>query len=236
VSDPQHDGGPADAGLGTHPVTDDPATDPALFDLPPGTREVPTRVVLLTGASGSGKTSLTRRLGLPVVALDDFYLDHDHPDLPQRFGIVDWDDPRSWDAAGAVAALVDLARTGHADVPVYDIPTSRRTGTTHLDVTGSRVVLAEGIFAAEIVAACRAQDVLADAICLRRPRLMTFWFRLLRDLAEMRKPPLTLFRRGWGLLRAEPALVRHWVSLGCRALTPAQAEKEIRALLVRPPA
>lgn len=176
---------------------------------------------------------VTRRFGT-VVALDDFYLDHDHPDLPQRFGIVDWDDPRSWDAAGAVAALVDLARTGHTDVPVYDIPTSRRTGTTHLDVTGSRVVLAEGIFAAEIVAACRAQDVLADAICLRRPRLMTFWFRLLRDLAEMRKPPLTLFRRGWGLLRAEPALVRHWVSLGCRALTPAQAEKEIRAMLVRP--
>ena len=223
------------------PVPDDPAAttpaapgvEPALFDLPPGSRELPTRVVLLTGASGSGKTSLTRRLGLPVVELDDFYLDHDHPGLPQRFGIVDWDDPRSWDADGAVAALVALARTGHADVPVYDIPTSRRTGTTHVDVTGSRVVLAEGIFAAEIVAACRDQDVLADAICLRRPRLLTFWFRLLRDLGEMRKPPLTLLRRGWGLLRAEPGFVRHWVSLGCRALSPAQAEKEIRSLLRR---
>jgi len=223
------------------PVPDDPAAttpaaagvEPALFDLPPGSRELPTRVLLLTGASGSGKTSLTRRLGLPVVELDDFYLDHDHPGLPQRFGIVDWDDPRSWDADGAVAALVALARTGHADVPVYDIPTSRRTGTTHVDVTGSRVVLAEGIFAAEIVAACRDQDVLADAICLRRPRLLTFWFRLLRDLGEMRKPPLTLLRRGWGLLRAEPGFVRHWVSLGCRALSPAQAEKEIRSLLRR---
>ncbi|MFJ4231616.1 uridine kinase [Cellulosimicrobium cellulans] len=233
MSDPQHDdAGPVETG--TSPVTDDLGTDPALFDLPPGSREVPTRIVLLTGASGSGKTSLTRRLGLPVVALDDFYLDHDHAGLPMRFGIVDWDDPRSWDARGAVTALVDLARTGHADVPVYDIPTSTRTGTTHLDVTGSRVVLAEGIFAAEIVAALRTEDVLADAICLRRNRLVTFWFRLLRDLAEMRKPPLTLFRRGWGLLRAEPALVRHWVSLGCRALTPAQAEKEIRARLVRP--
>jgi uridine kinase len=230
VSDPQHDDGdPVETGTG--PATDDLGTDPALFDLPPGSREVPTRVVLLTGASGSGKTSLTRRLGLPVVALDDFYLDHDHPGLPTRFGIVDWDDPRSWDARGAISALVDLARTGHADVPVYDIPTSTRTGTTHLDVTGSRVVLAEGIFAAEIVAALRAEDVLADAICLRRNRLVTFWFRLLRDLAEMRKPPLTLFRRGWALLRAEPGLVRHWESLGCRALTPTQAEKEISALL-----
>jgi uridine kinase len=209
-----------------------PASDEqALFDLPPGSREVPTRVVLLTGASGSGKTSLTRRLGLPVVELDDSYLDHDHPGLPHRFGIVDWDDPRSWDAAGAVAALVELARTGHTDVPVYDIPTSRRTGTAHVDVTGARVVLAEGIFAAEIVAACQEHDVLADAICLRRPRVVTFWFRLLRDLAEMRKPPLTLVRRGWALLREEPRLVRHWVSLGCRALSPERAEKEIRALL-----
>lgn len=228
MSDPQ-----PSPSAGTSPAPDH---EPALFDLPPGARELPTRVVLLTGASGSGKTSLTRRLGLPVVALDDFYLDHDHPGLPRRFGIVDWDDPRSWDAEGAVAALVQLARTGHADVPVYDIPTSRRTGTTHLDVTGSRVVLAEGIFAAEIVAACRAEDVLADAICLRRNRLVTFWFRLLRDLAEMRKPPVTLVRRGWALLRAEPGFVRHWTSLGCRALSPGQAEKEIRALLGAPAA
>lgn len=206
-------------------------TEPALFDLPPGARRTPTRIVLLTGASGSGKTSLTRRLGLPVVALDDFYLDHDHPGLPRRYGIVDWDDPSSWDGAAALAALCDLARTGHADVPVYDIPTSRRTGTAHVDVTGTPVVLAEGIFAAELVEPCRREGVLADAVCLRRPRLVTFWFRLLRDLGESRKPPLTLLRRGWALLRAEPALVRRWTSQGCRAVSPSQAERDVRALL-----
>lgn len=185
----------------------------------------------MTGASGSGKTSLTRRLGLPVVELDDFYLDDGHPDLPRRYGIVDWDSPASWDAKGAVAALLDLASTGHADVPVYDIPTSRRTGMTTLDVDGAPVVLAEGIFAAEIVEACRAEGILADAICLTRPRLVTFWFRLLRDLGERRKPPLTLVRRGWGLLRAEPGFVRHWAALGCRVATPSQAERDIRMLL-----
>lgn len=206
-------------------------TADALFDLPPGARRVEHRIVLLTGASGSGKTSLTRRLGLPVVSLDDFYRDEDHPDLPRRFGIVDWDDPASWDATGAVAALVDLATTGHAEVPVYDIPTSRRTGMTVLDADGAPVLLAEGIFAAEIVAACRAEGILADAVCLARPRLVTFWYRLLRDLGERRKPPLTLVRRGWGLLRSEPGFVRHWVRLGCRAATPTQAERDIRALL-----
>lgn len=230
MSDPQHDGGPGDAVTRTDPVTADPVGGPALFDLPPGSREVPTRIVLLTGASGSGKTSLTRRLGLPVVALDDFYLDHDHPDLPQRFGIVDWDDPRSWDATGAVAALVDLARTGHADVPVYDIPTSRRTGETRLVLDGEPVVVAEGIFAAEIVADLRREDVLADALCLVRPRLTTFWFRLLRDLGEGRKAPTTLVRRGLALMRHEPELISGWVAKGCRDLSPAAAEQTVRRL------
>ncbi|MGO1317967.1 MAG: uridine kinase family protein [Cellulomonadaceae bacterium] len=205
----------------------------ALFDLPDGARRSPRHVVLLTGASGSGKTSLTRRLGLPVVALDDFYRDLDEPDMPARFGIVDWDDPASWDKYRAVDALEQLCRTGVADVPVYDIPTSRRTGTVRLDVSDAPIVLAEGIFAAELLEPCRAEGLLADAICLSRPRLVTFWFRLLRDLAESRKPPVTLVRRGWALLLAEPGMVRGWVARGFRARTPGQAERDIRAQLGR---
>ncbi len=96
------------------------------------------RVVLLAGASGSGKTSLTRRVGLPALALDDFYRDGDDdrqdPPLPLRFGIVDWDDPASWDADAALAAIERLCRDGAADVPVYDIPTSRRSGTVRFDL------------------------------------------------------------------------------------------------------
>lgn len=203
---------------------------PALFDVPPGARKPHARVVLLTGPSGAGKTALTRRLGLPVVALDDFYLDVDHPGMPMRYGIVDWDDPRSWDGAGALEALLEVSRSGRAGVPVYDIPTSRRTGTTVVETAGAPLVLAEGIFAAELVSACRAEGILADAICVARPRLVTFWFRFLRDVAEARKPLRTLLRRGWGLLRDEPRLVERWVSLGCRKVTPAQAEKDIRAI------
>ncbi|GII98343.1 uridine kinase [Sediminihabitans luteus] len=205
-------------------------TDDALFDLPDGARSPRRRVVLLTGASGSGKTSLTRRLGLPVVQLDDFYRDLDHPAMPVRFGIVDWDDPASWDADAALDALDALCRDGAADVPVYDIPTSRRTGTTRLDVGDAPLVVAEGIFAAHLVTAVRERGILADAICLARPAVVTAWFRLLRDLGEMRKPPLTLVRRGWGLMRDEPRLVREWTALGCRPLTPAEAERTVRGL------
>lgn len=206
-----------------------PASD-ALFDVPPDARRPATRIVLLTGPSGCGKSALTRRLGLPTVALDDFYRDHDHPGMPHRFGIVDWDDPASWDAEAALAALCDLATTGRAEVPVYDIPTSRRTGAATVDAHGEPLVIAEGVFAAELVDRCRAESVLADAICLTRPRVVTFWFRLLRDVAEARKPLHTLVRRGWGLMRSEPARIRRWTSLGCRPLSPARAEEQIRAL------
>ncbi len=214
------------------PVTDSslqPGTD-ALFDVPPDARRPAARVVLLTGPSGSGKSALTRRLGLPVVALDDFYRDVDHPGMPMRYGIVDWDDARCWDGVAALDALRTVACTGRAEVPVYDIPTSRRTGTTVVETRGAPVVVAEGIFAAELVEACRADGILADAICIVRPRLVTFWFRFLRDVAEARKPLGTLLRRGWGLLRQEPRLVRRWVAMGCRTATPGQAERDIRLL------
>jgi uridine kinase len=196
------------------------------------------RVVLLAGASGSGKTSLARRVGLPTLALDDFYRngddDRQDPPLPMRFGIVDWDDPASWDADAALATVERLCRTGSADVPVYDIPTSRRTGTVRFDLGESRVFVAEGIFAAELVPLLRAHPegarMLADALCLTLHPAVTFGRRLLRDLAEMRKPPLTLVRRGFALARGERALVERWVALGCRPCSIPEAETELRAL------
>ncbi len=194
--------------------------------------------MLLAGASGSGKTSLTRRVGLPVLALDDFYRNAEDDvltdPLPRRFGIVDWDDPASWDAGGALAAIVQLCREGAADVPVYDIPTSRRTGTHRLDLAGAPIFVAEGIFAAELVAPLRAlpdgDRLLADALCLTLHPAVTFGRRLLRDLAEMRKPPLTLVRRGLALARTEAALVERWTAQGCRPCSIPAAEAVLRDL------
>ncbi|MEU4730377.1 uridine kinase [Streptomyces sp. NPDC023588] len=182
----------------------------------------PTRVVLLTGPSGSGKSSLAARSGLPVLRLDDFYKEGDDPTLPTVAGSsdIDWDSPGSWDADVAVAAIAELCRTGRTEVPVYDIATSSRTGTEALDIARTPrtpLFIAEGIFAADIVARCRELGLLADAICLRGRPSTTFRRRLARDLREGRKSVPFLLRRGWRLMRAERGIVARHVALGAHA-------------------
>ncbi|MFD9909323.1 uridine kinase [Streptomyces sp. NPDC059063] len=177
---------------------------------------IPTRVVLLTGPSGSGKSSFAARTGLPVLCLDDFYKEGTDPTLPQVPGSsdIDWDSPRSWDADVALAAIEQLCRTGRTRVPVYDIATSARVGEEALDIERTPLFIAEGIFAADIVERCRELGVLADAICLRGRPSTTFRRRLLRDLREGRKSVPFLLRRGWRLMRAERAIVARQRALG----------------------
>ncbi|MFF4868117.1 uridine kinase family protein [Streptomyces sp. NPDC003444] len=186
---------------------------------------IPTRVVLLTGPSGSGKSSLAAVTGLPVLRLDDFYKEHDDPSLPLVDGSadIDWDSPQSWDADAAVSAVVELCRTGRTDVPVYDIATSSRTGREGLDIGRTPLFVAEGIFAAEIVARCRDLGVLADAICLRGRPSTTFRRRLARDLREGRKSVPFLLRRGWRLMRAERAIVARQAELGAHPCAKPEA-------------
>ncbi|MFF9807318.1 uridine kinase [Streptomyces coeruleorubidus] len=180
---------------------------------------IPTRVVLLCGPSGSGKSLLAARSGLPVLRLDDFYKEGDDPTLPLVAGSsdIDWDHPESWDADTAVAAITRLCRTGRTDVPVYDIARSARTGTETVDVGRTPLFIAEGIFAAEIVTRCRELGVLADALCLSRGPVRTFRRRFLRDLREGRKSVPFLLRRGWRLMRQERSIVARQRALGAYA-------------------
>ncbi|MFK4144184.1 uridine kinase [Streptomyces sp. NPDC004065] len=176
----------------------------------------PARVVLLCGPSGSGKSLVAARSGLPVLRLDDFYKEGDDPTLPQVAGSsdIDWDHPGSWDADVAVAAIARLCATGSTGVPVYDISLSARTGEQELHIGSTPLFVAEGVFAAEIVERCRELGLLADALCLTRGPLTTFRRRFLRDLKEGRKSVPFLLRRGWRLMRAERSIVARQVALG----------------------
>lgn len=175
--------------------------------------------MLLCGPSGSGKSLVAARSGLPVLRLDDFYKEAGDPTLPQVAGSsdIDWDHPGSWDADVAVAAIGRLCATGTTSVPVYDISLSARIGEDTLHIGRTPLFIAEGIFAAEIVARCRELGVLADALCLNRGPVTTFRRRFARDLKESRKSVPFLLRRGWRLMRAERSIVARQVALGAYA-------------------
>jgi uridine kinase len=195
----------------------------------------PARVIVLAGPSGVGKSRLAAQARLPVLRLDDFYRNGDDPDLPRiahgaNAGLVDWDHPGSWHHDEAVRAICELASSGRTVAPIYDIARNGPSGTHEVDLDGSSLFVAEGIFAQEVVGACRSHGVLAAALCLRQHPLVTFWRRLTRDLREHRKPPLVLIRRGWALMRAQGRVIADAEALGCEVVSVDQALRRIRTL------
>lgn len=193
------------------------------------------QVIVLAGPSGSGKSHLAQRSGLPILRLDDFYKDGDDPTLPcvdlgGGTTVVDWDHPDSWNCAESLVAIEQLCSTGSTVVPTYDISASRRIGKRELSLGGANLFIAEGIFAQHVIAGCRNRGLLAAALCVTQHPLLTAVRRLIRDLREHRKPPLVLIKRGWRLMRRQPAVVRDAVSLGARDVSPDEAFAIITAL------
>ncbi|MCU1357707.1 MAG: uridine kinase [Acidimicrobiales bacterium] len=200
-------------------------------DREPGSGVPRAKVVLLAGPSGCGKTYLADRSRLPTVALDDFYRDGTEPGLPHRAdGTVDWEDPRTWNADAAVAALAALCATGRVDVPTYAFGRNAVVGHRVIDRGDSLVVVAEGLFAADLVEPLTDAGLLADALLMIRTTRMNALRRLWRDLREHRKPPAEVIRVGREKSRTEPELLAHNQTLGCRPVTKPQAKARLATL------
>lgn len=187
-------------------------------------------LVLLAGPSGSGKSRLVALGDAVGVRLDDFYRDGDVPGLPQADGIVDWDDVTTFDVEGAVAALASLVRDGRAEVPVYEIAKNARTGWQTLEALDGAVIVAEGIFAPDLLVPCREAGLEPRAIWLERPAALVFGLRLVRDLREHRKAPHVLVRRGFRLAREQGALGRRAKALGFRPMGLRRAARVVGSL------
>lgn len=189
------------------------------------------KVIVLAGPSGSGKTFLSTRTGIPAISLDEFYKDEDAPNMPYLGrDVIDWDDPLSWDADAAFAAIAALCNTGQATIPIYDIPTNRRTGSRSVTLGDHKVFIAEGIFASTLIPRLKDANLLAGAICIARSPLRNAWFRLLRDVSEGRKSLPVLLYRGARLAHAEPSKVRAWISDGC---SPARSLEDAERMALR---
>ena len=166
-----------------------------------------TPLILLGGASGSGKSYLAHRFGRPHIELDKFYRElSEHTPaspLPQTpYGEVDWDHPGTWNCDKAVDGVIELLETGTTQVPNYSISTSSYDGTRPVELNGGPLI-AEGIFVSEVLAPLRTLGVSVQAYYVDASPTLTALRRFVRDLKERRKPIGFLIKRGYALFRAD---------------------------------
>ncbi|MGK2310098.1 uridine kinase family protein [Cutibacterium sp. V947] len=188
-------------------------------------------IILLAGPSGSGKSRLTHVAELPELRLDDFYRDHDELGLPRVHGMVDWDDVASWNLPAAVEALGELAAMGRVEAPCYDISKSEADGTHLVNVGDAPAVVAEGIFALDLLDPCLRAGMEVLPIWLDRPRWFNFARRLIRDLRQHRKSPQVLIRRGLALCQSEPAMRSRAIVMGFQPMSMRRARATVAGLM-----
>ena len=119
-------------------------------------------------------------------------------------------------------------------MPDYSFSRNRAVGTKVVRRDGARVVVAEGIFAAELIAPLRDCGLLVDALLIRQNRWVTFARRLVRDLRESRKSRWYLVTQGWAKTWSEPAVVARQLGKGARPVSKPEARAILADLAARP--
>ena len=135
-------------------------------------------VIGIAGGTGSGKTTITRRLiqafgeEVSVVHHDNYYKAHHDMPFEER-AKLNYDHPNAFDTDLLIADLRKLKRGEEIACPVYDYSIHDRTDKTIL-IRPTRVIIVEGILIYESLELCREMDIKiyvdtdADVRILRR--------------------------------------------------------------------
>ena len=148
-------------------------------------RHVPL-VIGVAGGSGSGKTTVVRRImdalgttDVTVLAHDRYYFDHKDLRLEERGGL-NYDHPNSLDTALMVSHLRELREGRVAHLPVYDFRRHMRTQETQAVRPGSAIIV-EGIL---IFADSALRSLMDVKVYVDTDSDIRFIRRLERDIAE----------------------------------------------------
>lgn len=145
----------------------------------------------VSGGSGSGKTTFSRRLAqrlgpdkAVIIAQDNYYIDQSH-----RFdgdgGSVNFDHPDSLDFDLMACHLQQLRAGQEIEVPMYDFKTHTRLDQT-IPVAPRAVIIVDGIL---LLSQPHVRAQFCDSVFVDCPEQLRFERRLKRDVEERGRTP-----------------------------------------------
>ena len=143
-----------------------------------------TKLIGIAGGSGSGKTTIVRKLTeiageILVIAQDNYY--KDAPEMSNsNITAFNFDQPSAFDNDLMFHQLSELRQGRPVDMPVYDFVHHRRSDKVKRLIPG-RLVLLEGIL---ILTEKRVRDLLDLKIYVDTPDDIRFIRRMRRDISE----------------------------------------------------
>ncbi|MGN0977204.1 MAG: uridine kinase [Faecousia sp.] len=120
-------------------------------------------VIGIAGGTGSGKTTLMKRLiekfedEVTVLSHDNYYKRHDDLSYEQRC-LLNYDEPAAFDTSLMVYHLEELRRGHSIECPVYDFTVHNRSDKT-IHVVPRKVIIVEGILIFENEALRNLMDI-----------------------------------------------------------------------------
>jgi len=142
------------------------------------------KLIGITGGSGSGKTTIVRKLAevageFLVIPQDNYYKTASHVHN-ENITAFNFDHPSAFDSDLLYEQLKDLKAGKAVDMPGYDFVNHRRKETT-TRVSASNLILLEGIM---IFFDKRLRDLMDLKIFVDTPDDVRFIRRLKRDISE----------------------------------------------------